>query len=106
MTRSQETMLHTPGPWKCASAGSSIVGIPIQGAKGRVIGSLHFAALSQPVGDFDPKAYNAEQLANARLIAAAPDLLEALRHCATDEGPEQDWLVRARAAIAKAEGRS
>ena len=50
-----------------------------------------------------------EQIANARLIAAAPDLLEALRNLAdlydTDKGcrslPE---YIAARAAIAKATG--
>jgi hypothetical protein len=42
--------------------------------------------------------------ANARLIAAAPELLEALRHCATEEGPEQEWLDRARTLIAKVDG--
>ena len=42
--------------------------------------------------------------ANRDLIAAAPDLLDALIHCATDEGPEQEWLNKARAAIAKATG--
>ena len=31
------------------------------------------------------------------------DLLEALIHCSTDEGPEQEWLDRARSAIARAE---
>ena len=30
-------------------------------------------------------------------------LLEALRHCATDDGPEQEWLDRARVIIAEAE---
>jgi hypothetical protein len=32
------------------------------------------------------------------------ELLEALIHCSTDEGPEQEWLDRARAAIVKAAG--
>ncbi len=51
-----------------------------------------------------------EQIANARLIAAAPDLLEALRDCLrriddADEtyGPDHA-VTKARAAIAKATG--
>ena len=59
-----------------------------------------------------------EAEANARLIAAAPDMLEALhdvlRYCVTPSGlpdknkgrtPEQDAaMAKAKAAIAKAEG--
>jgi hypothetical protein len=41
-------------------------------------------------------------LANARLIAAAPDLLYALRGIVNGTSP--NWLDIARAAIAKAEG--
>ena len=37
----------------------------------------------------------------ARLIAAAPDLLKALKHCVIERS---EWLDEARAAIAKAEG--
>jgi hypothetical protein len=45
-----------------------------------------------------------EQLANARLIAAAPDLLEALEDlCSGDVSNQEKWDA-ARAAIAKAIG--
>jgi hypothetical protein len=44
-----------------------------------------------------------EAEANARLIAAAPDLLAALKHCVIERS---EWLTEARAAIAKAEGRT
>jgi hypothetical protein len=50
---------------------------------------------------------NAQESANARLIAAAPDLLEVARQCAElaerwgDQGP---LVQAARAAIAQAEG--
>ena len=40
--------------------------------------------------------------ANAYLIAAAPDLLAALKHCGIERS---EWLKEARTAIAKAEGR-
>lgn len=59
--------------------------------------------------------YQAVCEANARLITAAPDLLEALKEClpyaeASVGIPETLWpddscLLKARAAIAKAEGR-
>lgn len=46
-----------------------------------------------------------EEEANARLIAAAPDLLEALENIENDDGhiPEKIWAMR-NAAIAKAKG--
>lgn len=44
--------------------------------------------------------------ANARLIAAAPDLLAALSELLPlwENGIEEPWIIRARAAIAKATG--
>lgn len=59
-----------------------------------------------------------EQEANARLIAAAPELLEALRmvddfeaYVINEAAPDistrnKAWIKQARAAIAKAEGRA
>lgn len=96
---------HTPGPWQAARAGSSVVGIPIVGPGGRAIGSLHWAHLPG-LADF-----NKEQLANALLIAAAPDLLEALRELervyetGDFDSEFKPALEKARAAIAKAEGK-
>jgi DUF1680 family protein len=88
---------HTPGPWAYAGYARSMafrVTKTPEDATGDVCNVL--AGLAAKT--------NEEVEANARLIAAAPDLLEALMHCATDEGPEQEWLDRARAAIAKATG--
>ena len=44
--------------------------------------------------------------AAARLIAAAPDMLKALKTIARCGSIDDDWLVPVRAAIAKAEGAS
>ncbi|KKK97378.1 hypothetical protein LCGC14_2653310, partial [marine sediment metagenome] len=47
---------------------------------------------------------------DARLIAAAPDLLEALEDCVAEieyvSNPNHPEVVRAKAAIAKAKGKS
>lgn len=43
-----------------------------------------------------------EAEAHSLLIAAAPDLLAALKHCVIERS---EWIDEARAAIAKAEGR-
>jgi hypothetical protein len=81
---------HTPGPWKA-------IGGAVKGADGKY---LH---VSQYQG-YDERGEHYEQRkANARLIAAAPELYEACvlayRHSKT--GTVQDFLAK---AIAKAEG--
>jgi hypothetical protein len=83
---------HTPGPWKqsCESIDPDWHIVTTQG--GAVVANVF-----------------APQSANARLIAAAPDLLEALVNLygiAVDEGIVGDntTLEAARTAIAKARG--
>lgn len=107
---------HTPGPWVDAKAtdktGGSIV---MRGDE--------WIAVAQ---DFNQWDRDAERQANARLIAAAPDLLAALQKLADyaeaearggDEAVPQHLrcinsgmvaqaVSEARAAIAKAEGKS
>jgi len=93
---------HTPGPWEAESDLSVWAlggGIKVAGACGTGGG------------------LTAEDHANARLIAAAPELLTALRElrdeCDAAQGPElrqcgSAWralMESADAAIAKAEGR-
>jgi hypothetical protein len=93
---------HTPGPWKATFEDYRWV-IDCQGEFGPK------KALAVTAG-FYPK-----HEANARLIAAAPELLEALKMGYADtmdyiqrnhlSGAENNrWLVLARAAIARAEG--
>lgn len=64
---------HTPGPWRLLKSCDA---------------SPHLVALGQPIGCIEIPHYGysdpdgsigATQLANARLIAAAPELLEALK---------------------------
>lgn len=81
---------HTPGPWSVGGPTEYINQVAIDPAIGVVYGAGH------------------ERAANARLIAAAPDLLKALRACVEAEQPMQQAAATelARAAIDKAEGRT
>ncbi len=96
---------HTPGPWRVYRApnGGPIIGIG--GADGWGVTDPHFRLWND----------GGEREANASLIAAAPDMLEALKEnekglailagqFPDHLGIRQD-LERTRAAIAKAEGR-
>ncbi|HEV2674109.1 MAG TPA: hypothetical protein VGV37_06165 [Aliidongia sp.] len=99
---------HTPGPW--SNDDGLVNGIETR-PRFRRPGSH-----SVSIDIFDASDWPAEQhdeaLANADLIAAAPDLLAAIKELVdiTDQGDTMDvWreaLTAARAAIAKAEGRS
>ena len=96
---------HSPGPWEC-DAGI----IPPDGPE-------RYADIYTDGGDLIIARFNdliPEGRANGRLIAAAPELLEALKTladeawrnagCMPDEA-FHDAIAEARAAIAKAEGR-
>lgn len=102
---------HTPGPWHHSDASMWACVTSKPGGHGDVI------AEAVEVRSFGPSAddvRDAEIKANARLIAAAPELLEALKMLASIVG-EQDTaevddgsiyaLALAMAAIAKAEGK-
>ncbi len=100
-------MSHTPGPWTVE---------PIDERSARDLHIQHPAVWI--VGGHDEVVATVEQvsrdqvLADASLIAAAPDLLKALKErphdisCHPSEGRHTDACLRARAAIAKAEGRT
>lgn len=96
---------HTPGPWEVADLPHSIV-VRTESPNKTRYGASRYAA----IGGFDrsdPDQLD-EALANARLIAAAPDLLESLKWltaCVKRPGPHMDpgaALEKADAAIAKA----
>ena len=90
------TIKHTPGPWFTHREGFSTVYV-----EARIGGGL-----IQEVAACGPTAEGHEQQeANARLIAAAPDLLEALKwvqRAVVDDSP--DMWASISSAIAKAEG--
>ena len=88
---------HTPGPWQVGHFDSNMICDSDGANRG-----------CAPIARVEGTA--AERRANARLIAAAPELLEALRGLldpATNEDGEWYRQAReaARAAIAKAEGK-
>jgi len=97
---------HTPGPWSAEPN-------PVFGPSIRVTDEQDVTVATVWVNPLDPKAWGA---GNARLIAAAPDLLEAvtLLQAALTQYRLRDVKKRyslcvadaaASAAIAKAEGR-
>lgn len=109
-------MSHTPGPWECVldDDGETCtvtfivrMGSHLGGANGyqpqhRI--EYEVAAPEEALDEF------CEAEANARLIAAAPDLLSALKEAVSEfahlEGMNDRGVeVRCVAAIAKAEGR-
>jgi hypothetical protein len=96
------TMLkHTTGPWDALATTEH--GAILIGHKGTLVASIRPA---------HGKGYTTEQIANATLIAAAPDLLAALRTLLTEwDAPHSSGssvlaaqYEAARAAIAKAGG--
>ena len=106
---------HTKGPWM-AAAKPSYLGWPIvPSPSGRMICDVTHVSH----GPIDPKvsgddAFNRESQANGRLIAAAPDLLEALilleaEMVLSGNAGSKDYgwkptIEKTRAAIAKALG--
>ena len=97
---------HTKGPWEMDA------GLNIHGPDNRLVANC--GGRSQ---NFDTEKCEAENKANAHLIAAAPELLEALEMMVRQFGPhpredtegwreEYEACDSARAAIAKAKGES
>jgi hypothetical protein len=104
---------HTDGPWEDREVGQNwieILGKPDE-YKSRLILGTVLPTQYESLGKSD------EQKANARLMAAAPDLLEACKEihklwCCPPPKRIKDWSARcdvmadyARQAIAKAQGR-
>jgi hypothetical protein len=92
---------HTAGPWKAE-------GYDVRQPSGRYVA---FTGPHHTEPSVYPPACKIEDEANARLIAAAPDLLEALESAAKwidlrqrDKRFGRDVLAELRAVIAKAKG--
>jgi hypothetical protein len=97
-----EGATHTPGPWFAVDRGRKgepMMSVMAERIRGR--GPSHEVCMCA-TGDSPQPMENA----NARLIAAAPDLLEALRDMVSDH-PDQfgATVAFARAVIAKATGK-
>ncbi len=88
-------MKHTPGPWKAHFEEAYFVTGP---DLGRVAMMMNLKGKHGLAG----RRSGEESAANCRLIAAAPDLLEALRSMLEDDDHDEAKR-KARAAIAKAE---
>lgn len=80
---------HTPGPWKLKRSGA------ISDADGELVATTGYRV----------RVGSDEDDANARLIAAAPELLALLTELIDIEGPQPghiEWANKVKAAIAKA----
>lgn len=91
---------HTPGPWETDKADHDV---PYQDIK---IKAARRTVCTVWIDDAPCHDFNAEQDANARLIASAPELLAALRLFSGDNSThtEVERIAAARAVIAKATG--
>ena len=85
---------HTPGPWHINDHAHDEEVVYIEADRYGVASIFT-----------DTDKVDSTELANARLIAAAPELLEALKNIENDDGhiPSTIWNM-CKAAIAKAEG--
>lgn len=83
----------SPAPWKILPGYDSRVYL-VDDAKGHAVGEVIFTDTRKP--------------ADAHLISAAPELLASCIELLSCIQPDRDWheAKRARAAIAKAEGRA
>lgn len=100
---------HTPGPWEVSAERGILPGYvaissfePARNGCQSWIGLAHVAIRDEGEAEINPVGE-----ANARLIAAAPQLLEALKELlahASFVGIAPHYAALARAAIAEAEG--
>ncbi len=109
-------MPHTPGPWTVVNESSGGPRGDVSFSHQLIAGDLWLAAIAS--GDYEKPQVEQERErieANLALIAAAPDLLEALRTTAGNirslgpagalPEPYREWLRVVDEAIAKAEGK-
>jgi hypothetical protein len=101
---------HTPGPWKVWHEFGLFLwvvedkGRKREGDNPRICGINYDDMLEDSEAAGTWREANSKGKANARLIAAAPDLLESLQWAVDNPEDAAYWLTRARHAIAKATG--
>ena len=95
---------HTPGPWRPVNSHPQNACIYVQDDDGHEVATLYGGQDVGAAQDGDG-VWSAQPIrdANAHLIAAAPDMLEALHDLLT-RPTDGAARVRARAAISKATG--
>lgn len=108
------TSKHTPGPWMITGVSIQTGNISVGCRAQRIViadvtnaasfGDFLAGAMKRGGCGFEQSDAHT-QYANANLIAAAPELLEALKGVVRVADRETDEFIAARAAIAKAEGR-
>lgn len=99
----------TPGPWYIMGDDEHPEGVPVIEISRGHCPSPEYEQIAyvQPFMDDDDDYFLTDEVrANAALIAAAPELYEALKQIVSDWDGEPEDMYSARAAIAKAEGRS
>lgn len=101
---------HTPGPWIIATLPTS-VGIchkigpfPAAGDRPYTYACVYGDGIRKDIDDETPGAI--ELAANARLMAASPDMLAALQEVLKAHGIQSGLQALCAAAVAKATGRS
>ncbi len=96
---------HTPGPWVCLPKEADKDYIRVRGTC--LGGRYKVANVPTPTYEGVHEREVQETRCNALIISAAPELLEALRDMVSDHAsPSPRTLAFARAAIAKATGRT
>jgi hypothetical protein len=100
------TTKHTPGPWKLSVEKNRVIADESTGVLGDIVCEM-------PQGDYCPESRKRWK-ANRRLIAAAPEMLKALKKIRKEliasgnwNAPDEDWPANREAissAILEAEG--
>ena len=97
---------HTPGPWEVLQEESDKDYLRIRGSRlgeRYKIANVHDRQFKY-VNEFVRQLDHAESIANARLIAAAPDLLDVAQSILTDDMLQYlpaEYIARVRAVIAR-----
>lgn len=109
-------MSHTPGPWEAIDNRQVVTVAEVETGRTYGYGCENDFVCDLNDGEYHEYRNEKEQAANARLIAAAPELLAELKCVLASFADEprigsvhadkirRAWFDRARAAIAKAEG--